>query len=281
MLSLLKSKTLRHSAGFLALAASALVGGCTSTQTLPGPSPLETESGFCQELGKAECSGALVSACYNVGPRSAGFQADTNKCVAAASASNNCNPQGLTYHPEAAQDALDEIEMIYSDGVLTSTELTQMNLALAQVFNSGGAQGEKCNVDTDCDASNGITCNFHNGAGFCGAAKPVGAGQSCASVNATCDADNFCAKDVSGFHCIARVTTAGKPCTAVDSCAAGMACTGGVCRNLAGDGASCALATDCARGFCLKDNSEDKNGRCSPQDRFDPFSASCDPYLPN
>jgi len=111
MLSLMKSKMVRGGFGLVAVLASAWIGGgCTNTEVIQGPSPLDTEEGFCKALATAQCSTSLVASCYNARPMdSATIQTDTTRCVASASRADVCNPTGLPYHSEVAQDALDTI----------------------------------------------------------------------------------------------------------------------------------------------------------------------------
>jgi hypothetical protein len=280
MLSLMKSKRIRGGFGLVAVVASAWLGaGCTTTETVQGPSPLDTEDGFCQALATAQCSASLVSSCYNTKAMDPAFKNDTTRCVAAASRADICNPTGLPYHSEAAQDALDKVTSIYADGVLTDNELPALSAALATVFNRGEAKGSKCVVDTDCDAGNGLTCILHGGNGTCGEAMIVAAGSSCATVNASCGENNYCAKFDSGYDCIAKIAAGKGKCAGDFECTDGTRCgSDSLCHALRQDGADCTFGADCAHSFCLKKNADDKTGFCAAEDKFDPFSSSCDIY---
>jgi hypothetical protein len=278
---LMKSKMVRGGFGLVAVLASAWLGaGCTNTEVVQGPNPLDTEDGFCQALAQAQCSSALVASCYNARQMdTATIKTDTTRCVASASRTDICNPTGLPYHSDVAQDALDKITQIYSDGVLTSAELPELNAALATVFNRGEAKGSKCTIDSDCDAGNGLTCILHGGQGVCGEAMIVAAGSSCATVNASCGDANYCAKFDSGFDCIAKIAAGKGKCAGDFECADGTRCgSDAICHPLRQDGAICTFGTDCANSFCLKKNADDKDGFCASQDKFDPFSSSCDIY---
>jgi hypothetical protein len=285
MLSLMKSKMIRGGFGLIAVVASVWLGaGCTNTEVVGGPSPLDTEDGFCQAFATAQCSAALVESCYGLAPMSAALDKDTTRCVAAASVQDVCNPTGLPYHKEAAQDALDTITGLYQDGILTKAELPALSAALATVFNHGGTQGSHCAADNDCDAGNGLTCILHGGEGSCGMAKTVSAGASCALVNAECNDTDYCAKiSVGHFNCVAKVApNQTNPklsvCAGDYECVSGSRCENGHCRGLIQDGGQCSIGSECANSFCLKKSADDKTGTCFSQDKFDPFSSSCDIY---
>ncbi|HVY44341.1 MAG TPA: hypothetical protein VHB21_00620 [Minicystis sp.] len=278
MFSLLQTKTLRTAGGLaLLLVSGALAGACSNTETVATGNPLDKESGFCDALVQNECSSALVTSCYDLSSTdTSNLDADTTRCQDAASAADICNPGHLPYHAEQAQAALDTIAMIYSDGVLSKDELPTLADAMATVFNNGGAEGSKCNVVTDCDATNGLSCIQHAGKGYCGHPVLVAAGESCEKVNAACDTGYYCD---AGLHCVARQDLH-QTCASSDECSEGLKCspTSGKCVALAQDGADCSLPADCANGFCLKKSAEDKLGFCASQDKFDPFSSSCDVY---
>ena len=87
MLSLKKSKMVRGGFGLVAILASAWIGGgCTNTETIQGPNPLDTEDGFCQGLATAAvlCAPGLELLQRRPMDKSA-IQTDTTHCVAAAS----------------------------------------------------------------------------------------------------------------------------------------------------------------------------------------------------
>ena len=74
-------------------------GGGTSTTTPTPTYSYPTEQSFCDAVAKAECSAAVVTACY--GSDQASLPQDTESCVTARSA--RCNPDKLPYHPEYAE----------------------------------------------------------------------------------------------------------------------------------------------------------------------------------
>ncbi len=146
------------------------------------------------------------------------------------------------------------------------------------MFNRGEGEKSRCQIDSDCDATNGLTCILHGGNGVCGTARVVKVGASCAVIDASCEETSYCAKIVGGGSVCVEKRKAQSSCAGDYECVSGTHCASGHCHELAQDGDECVLASDCANSFCLKKDSDDKNGFCASEDKFDPFSSSCDIY---
>lgn len=274
-MSLRDSKIVRATAGLLVLAAVGLVGACSSS------SGYATEADFCQALATAKCSNAVVTACYVGAPSAQASQTDVQSCVAATAAEANCNPLKLVYHPIGSDVCVQTTTTAYADAVLARGDVDAMTQDCITVFNKGGTQGMRCEADTDCDTSTGLKCVLHAGAGQCAVPQIVGAGLSCAAVNAACDVGLYCD---SGLHCV-EGNAAGQVCSTTIPCKTGLRCSAkGACAARLGNGAACTEDEEClgdgslGGGFCTKARGQ-TTGTCTSVLQISALSSSCDEFL--
>ncbi|MFT3774444.1 MAG: hypothetical protein QM820_54485 [Minicystis sp.] len=229
----------------LAGAALALTGGALGTGC--GGSNTGTLEGFCGELAAVECSYAIVTACY--GSSDATFQTDQASCIAARSRVSNCNPNGLTYHPEFADACIAQHGLVFSSATIDSATYATLRDACLPAFNQGRTQGSECSDDSDCDVGYaGLRCITRvGGKGTCQVPVPVAGGASCKDPSAQCPTGNYCD---SGFHCV-QIGLKGDACGAGQPCGTGTRCVNEVCVDQLTNGQACTSADDCVGGFCL------------------------------
>jgi hypothetical protein len=245
------SRSNRGSLIFAALLAlgggSALAVGCSS-----GPD-YSLESTFCQALAQADCSSAVVSACYLANQNT--VDRDTQACLQVRSGLEQCNPQNLPYHPAFAQPCIDAHAGLYQSASLDPNALQNVNTACAAVFNRGGSTNTSCTVDTDCDVGSGLSCVVHgNGHGSCQNPIAVDPGMPCGSPAAQCSDGFYC--ETATSNCISNpmkggVCGIGIPCEKGLRCAMNANGGGGVCSDQLQDMSPCTADTDCQGGFCV------------------------------
>jgi hypothetical protein len=234
-------------AALLALAGSALVVGCSS-----GPD-YSSEGVFCQALAQADCSGAVVSACFLANQNT--VDRDTAACIGVRSGAEQCNPQNLPYHAAFAQPCIDAHGALYQSATLDPGALQSMKTACAAVFNRGGTTGSPCTGDTDCDVGSGLSCVVHgNGHGSCQTPIAVMPGEPCGSPAAQCSDGFYC--EAATSNCISNPTKGGVcgigiPCATTFRCAMNANGSAGVCADQLGDMSPCTADTDCVGGFCV------------------------------
>jgi hypothetical protein len=230
----------------MGLVGGTLSGGCSSAPDL------STQEAFCQAVAQADCSPAVVSACYLAGPNT--IDSDTQRCIRFRSAPEQCNPANLPFHADNAQACVNAHSAAYAAGTLDPTALANMNTTCEAVFNRGGPTGTRCNADTDCDVVNGLSCVLHaSGNGSCQVPIPVNPGDSCASPASQCSTGYYC--EASG-HCVSNPTTGGQcgvgiPCATMSRCVASANGNAGVCEPQLGDMQPCSANGDCLGGFCV------------------------------
>jgi hypothetical protein len=234
-------------AAVLALGGGVLTVGCSSSPQLT------TEGSFCQAVAQADCSPAVVAACYLSAPNTLGM--DTQSCINFRSSAERCNPQNLPFHAEFAQPCVDAHTALYQQAALDPNALAMMNLVCEAVFNRGGPTNMSCTTDTDCDVGSGLACVVHaSGHGTCQIPVPVSPGESCASPASQCSAGFFC--EASG-HCVSNPVDGGAcgpgiPCATTFRCVMGGANgNAGVCHSQLPDMSPCMANTDCVGGFCV------------------------------
>jgi hypothetical protein len=273
---------------------AALAIGCTvKSETEPQPGPTfkyPTEASFCEAIAQAECSSALVDACYG-GSDDATNATNTDSCVAIRSASEVCRSLpgyagadlgGVRYNPEVAVACVESRRQIFADAELRRQELEDNEVACRGVFSKARAAGASCEADVDCDTLNGLSCIVKAGEidGACGEPAIVGGGLDCTGDDAVC-ADGFYCDGDSGA-CLG-VATAGKDCGASKPCDEGLSCAGpsdgAVCVEKLADGSDCKVDDECAGTFCDKPISTD-DGVCSSSLELNKFAASCDAFRP-
>lgn len=247
----------------------------TTTTTSAPAYKYPTEESFCQAAAEAECSNAVVTACY--GSDAASLPDDTTSCVAARVAS--CNPTFLPYHPEDAEGCVSARAAALADAVWSKEDLAAVEDACLPVFSKRQSEGAVCVASTDCDASTGLLCLVKLGSldGICGAPTVVSAGESCAGPTDVCDAGFYCDPKVS--HCLANPKE-NEPCSAGSPCASEFYCTdpdAGVCVAKTKNGLDCLSDGVCAGGFCVGATAA-APGKCSSTLPLTITSASCDTY---
>src|SRR5512139_2964862 len=96
-----------------------LVAACGGKRNGTGPDyPYPTEESFCAQVAESECNDAVVKACY--GSDQSTLLEDRASCAAARTA--GCNPLGLPYHPELAQECVIARQEAIEDAVWTKAE---------------------------------------------------------------------------------------------------------------------------------------------------------------
>lgn len=254
----------------LASAALALTGGVIGAGC--GGADVSTLGGFCQALATADCSYAVVQACY--GSTDEQLEQDTNSCIAARSQGANCNPEGLPYHSDFADNCIAAHTEAYANASLDRAAFDAVREACLPVFNRAGQKGQACVADSDCEVGAELRCVLRlGGKGTCQLPIPVPGGESCKDAAAQCPVTQFCD---SGFHCVAR-PVAGESCGEGQTCAIGFRCNelSGKCIAQNNNGTACKLDGDCNSGFCLAAGDE---GLCSGTYQLSFGSATCSDF---
>ncbi len=252
--------------GLLALGGAALGTGCG------GGTDTTTIDSFCQAIAQADCSNAIVIACY--GSNDTTYQTDLANCVAARSQISVCNPQNLPYHAEYADYCISTHEQVYQATQLEAGAFTLLDQACAPVFNRSGAVGTKCTADIDCDIGGGLACVVHQTAdgtaGTCQTPIPTAAGAKCSDLAAQCTDGLFCQQ--SGY-CVAAPVK-GEVCGPGITCAAGFFCNvdSNQCENQKQNTETCTADDNCVGGFCI-------SGQCSGTYSFAFGSSTCQDFL--
>jgi hypothetical protein len=293
--------------GFLLLAgaagsATALMGGIlgagcstpTGVGSACGGGAQATLADFCAELATADCSPAIVTACF-------GSTADTKSCVRGGTAScvaeygqaSPCNPGCLGYDAENASDCLAAHQSVYASASLTTADFQTVSSACLAVFNNGCVMATTCTSNADCDVNAGLVCVTQSGpTGTCQVPSSENAGQPCSGdPTAQCVQGTFCADggkcvndlevcDAGAAECPA-CSDVSAPCFSTVNLTAGVGdageafsvnglrCLDGACRPKLSDGKSCGDAGDdaCVGGFCV-------GGFCKSVYTFSPTTPS-------
>src|SRR5580704_3355439 len=230
-------------------------------------------AGGCVALAQADCSQAVVQACY--GSTDATIDDDTTSCINARSELTNCDPGGLEYHAQYADTCISAHQQVYVNAVLQESDVQALQTACLPVFNNNGQQGASCTSDTDCDAGDGYSCIIHQGTpGKCEMPVSVMGGETCTDPAAQCVDTFFCN---TGGNCIADPVN-GRACDVGVPCSDGLRCVSSVCKPQLGDGAACSSDTDCTGGFCLTTSWVEGAGVRSATYTFSITSASCNAF---
>lgn len=262
--------------GCLAAAFGAGCGGSDKGTEEPAPQfKYPTEADFCEALAKAECTSAVVTACY--GSDSMTLADDQMSCVAARE--GRCNPDHLPYHPELAEGCVTARGSAIQDAAWTHEELAKIEAACLPVFSKQQSEGAVCGASTDCATADGLLCvvKLGNIQGVCEEPVVVGGGESCADPAEVCDAGFYCDPKVS--HCLANPKE-NEDCSAAAPCAPDFYCTdsdAGVCTAKTKNGLDCTKDEVCAGGFCVGATAE-VSGKCSATLPLQITSTACDVY---
>lgn len=255
----------------LALTALGLGGGLIGAGC--GGANTDTLANYCQAQAEAECSIAVVQACY--GSSDATLNDDTSSCIQTRSAISKCNPSNLPYHPEQADNCIDTRASVYGAGKFDRAGADAIREACLPVFNKGGLEGSECTVDDDCDVGAQLRCITRiGGRGTCRVPKTVDGGSSCKDPAAQCPTNQYCDD---GLHCVQR-PAAGEKCGAGQPCDTGLRCNevSQACEKQYANGSACKLDTDCIGGFCIAINgTSGAEGQCSATFQFGFGSATC------
>lgn len=249
--------------GLLALGGGLVAGGC-------GGPDYTILSNFCVALAEADCSQAIVEACY--GSTDETIDADTTSCINARSELQNCDPGNLPYHADFADGCLAAHQQVYAQATLQESDFQALAQACLPVFNNGGEMGAPCTGDVDCDVGNGLACVVHQGpTGTCQIPITVEGGESCAGPTAQCDTGFYCD---STAHCVSDPFN-GQACSMDIPCGTGLRCEQMACESQLPDGSACETDTDCVGGFCLATAGTTGAGICSATYTFSITSTSC------
>jgi hypothetical protein len=259
--------------------AGALAGCLTSDNEKEptGPSyAYPTEEAFCKALAEAECNDEVVKACYSTDTPAD----DRPSCVDARSA--QCNPSGLTYHPEYAEECLAKRKEVLTDASLSRTEVKDAEEACLAVFSAEGEVGTACATHTDCNTGEGLRCISKPGdaAGVCETPVNVGGGGKCDAAGAVCAEGFYCAATASSANCLEALAE-GDACSETELCASNLSCEvvagASTCVAKAGNGQPCASSSDCVSGFCTLPTGG-TSGVCTELYELTVTSASCDDF---
>ncbi|MEM1031433.1 MAG: hypothetical protein AAGN82_13880 [Myxococcota bacterium] len=255
--------------------ALATASGCGNGETVEvGPSPLRTETGFCEVLAEEVCNAEVLDRCYLSSDETR--EDDARRCVTAVQSSTFCNPEDRTYHPEPAEGCVDAYESVYRDGRIETGELEVIAAACDPVFNDGRVEGGSCEVDADCAAETGLECvGKPGGSQTCQIPVVITPGESCAASEEICEPTHFCGADDA---CVVR-REVGEACEPTRPCEEGLACTEGTCVALAGNGSDCTDDAECDGGFCIRPP-DNETGTCGSAAELASTNVYCAPFLP-
>jgi hypothetical protein len=251
--------------GLLAFGGAMLGTGCG------GGTDTTTIDTFCQSVAAADCSNAIVVACY--GSSDVTYDTDLQNCIKARSQLSVCNPRNLPYHADYADYCISTHEQVYQAAQLDPGALGLLDQACAPVFNRGGAVGTKCTEDIDCDVGGGLACVIHQTAdgtaGTCQMPIPTAAGEKCSAAAAQCMDGLFCQQ--SGY-CVAAPGN-GETCGPGIKCAAGFFCDvdSNQCKSQLPNNSDCKADGDCVGGFCI-------SGKCTATYSFAFGSSTCQEF---
>jgi hypothetical protein len=248
-----RSARIMVTGALLALAGGLIGSGCGGGLDYP------TEEDFCQGAAEADCSQAVVSACYG----SATDQTN-QECVNARSTPERCNPGQLTYHPQFADQCINAHQALYGSNVLDPSLYQQMLQQCLPVFTKGGQTDAACSQDSDCDVGDGFYCIVHQSApgqpvkGSCQTPVQVNPGGSCDSPAAQCvdtsgNTNTYYCALVNGSHACIQDPVSGDICGSDVPCGTGLFCeaTSGRCAAQLQGLAACTTDAECAGNFCL------------------------------
>jgi hypothetical protein len=259
----------------------AMFVGCGGDDTTSTPTPgwpYPSETSFCNKLAEVACNDTVVTDCY--GSSAASLPDDKAACTEAYKATTNCNPDNLDYHPDKAEECINQIASIWTDAKVDMTELDTAMAVCNQVFFQGLDTGSPCATDTDCDTLGGATCVQKTGQteGSCQVAHTVGGGQPCDSPSAVCGDDFYCDPSVSA--CIARANVAAA-CSAVKPCEQDALCADATnqCVPKTDNGDPCTAAGQCKGGFCDLPRGATE-GMCASTMMLATTSSFCLPFNP-
>jgi Dickkopf N-terminal cysteine-rich region len=237
----------------LALAGGLFGAGCGGGLDYP------TLTDFCQGAAQADCSGAVVQACF-------GTQSDQTlqECIDTRSSPDVCNPRQLQYHAEFADACITAHQTLYGSNVLDPTLYQAMRQACLPVLNNGAQTDAACSQDSDCDVGDGFYCIIHQSApgqptrGSCQTPVQVQPGGNCDAPSAQCVDTNlntntyYCAL-VNGAHACIQDPIVGDICGSDLPCGSGLYCeaSSGRCAAPRQGLAPCSTDDECSGGFCI------------------------------
>ncbi|HEU4412747.1 MAG TPA: hypothetical protein VFS43_46315 [Polyangiaceae bacterium] len=262
----------------IGLAAAALAWpGCSSDEAESVAPTFRYASAidFCNEVGNKACSGAVVDGCglAKENPN------DIARCASAVRshcldgsfepARRKNNADGF-YQGAQAEACLQSIESAHLDGVLTASDMADINARCDLVFSPSNAIGGACVEKADCapslNAASQVDCFYQKDtvtnalAGKCALVKPVQPGSACTELGSVCvddgQRDLFC----NGQNCVENVSGVAEPCVGLNSCGANERCLPAqdapagspttTCQPKIGNDQPCSRNEECISGVC-------------------------------
>jgi hypothetical protein len=256
---------------------AALAVGCTVKEEPPvNPGPQYTypsEADFCAAIAAAECTDAVVDACYASAPEK--LAEDRAKCVGLRKEAARCNPSSFAYFPEYADACVASRAKIYADAELTKTEIEDDYEACLPVFSRGGGEGSVCTTDIDCDTAADLRCVVKGtpAQGACYVPVEAAGGDECIEADTLCADTHYC----DGSNCLTR-KSAGAACSDTILCGVDLKCEALTCVEKLGGGETCTADEDC-QGFCILTAGE-TTGTCAGKIVLAISSQTCDAFQP-
>jgi hypothetical protein len=224
-----------------------LAASCGTSKKRTSDPPKQTADQFCQELAKAACNDAVVSACSGGGT-------DTERCV--SEQAKFCMTRlgsPLYFSEEFAKSCIDAVAAAYADAKLTAEEAVVVRDFAApcdKLIAGPGKEGAFCSKDQDCNTLEELSCVMLAGAtsGTCQVPVVKGGGDSCTEPHETCQDTHYC----DGQNCLTRPKTEGAACSAEKPCASDFLCsaTDSTCQAKGAIGGACTTGSECQSGLC-------------------------------
>jgi hypothetical protein len=231
-----------------------------------------SETEFCNEVGNAACSSAVVNGC--------GFNSmnpdDISRCAAAVrshcldgsfDAARRKNTTGAVYQGAEAEACIQSVQAAHLDGTLTASDLLDINNRCDLVFSQRSGVGGACTEKADCapslNPSSVIDCFFQGGEGKCAVVTQARGGDLCSTLGTVCvdepGRDLYC----NGSNCVVKDPESPivEPCVGNNNCLNSERCLPNpnaampgepstTCQAKALDNAPCARNEECVSGVC-------------------------------
>jgi hypothetical protein len=220
-----------------------------------------TRAEFCADWANAVCSAEVISVCQN----------SESECESSQAAS--CRSWlSADFQDKGVDACLSAVRKAYSDADLDAEELDvvwHLGAPCNQLVVAGEG-GDRCERDSDCSGSSGLTCVLKDRAtGTCERAEVVAAGLSCEEAFETCEEGFYC----NGENCIVAAEL-GESCNNDNQCIEGLFCQDGMCETQLPVGADCVTDRECDSEICYE---VDTNERvCVDRIRLSPAEPACE-----
>jgi len=224
-------------------------------------------STFCQALGEASCTEAVINGCGLTNPLTCAAAAQSS-CLNGNLEAARRVTSGQSYRGAKAESCLSVVGTTFADALVTADEVASLHIACDPVFSSSSPAGLSCATKADC--GEGLDC-FVAANNTCQKPVTVDPGRSCAAPGSICSqqAEFYCD---SGSNCVQKPANKRFSCLpGTNECEAGYRCipdavaTDGAaatysCQSKLALGSACAIAEECESGVCgLEVNLQDKN----------------------